>query len=74
MEKEKVYTSKTFLKMALGKMHTPHPIPLDPSLAISYRNHQESLTYFSHLAPLLLFFFTKKHSQKGGGRGTTLLP
>ena len=32
MEKEKVYTSKTFLKMALGKMHTPHPIPPPGSL------------------------------------------
>ena len=63
---EKLYTSKAFLKMAGGKMHTPHPTPLDPSLAISYRNHQKSLAYFSHLAPLILFFFAKKQSQKGG--------
>ena len=52
--------------MAGGGMHTPHLNPLDPSLAISYRNHQKSLAYFSHLAPLTLFFFTKKRSQKGG--------
>ena len=63
---EKLNTSKTFLKMAGGKMHTPHPTPLNPPLAISYRNHQKSLAYFSHLTPLILFCFTKKQSQKGG--------
>ena len=57
---EKLYKSKAFLKMAGGKMHTPHPTPLDPPLAISYKNHQKNLAYFSHLAPLILFFFTKK--------------
>ena len=56
------YESKAFLKMAGGKMHAPYRTPL----AISYRNHQKSLAYFSHLAPLILFFFTKKQSQKGG--------
>ena len=45
---------KTFLKMAGGWMHTPH----STLLAIGYRNHQMSLTCFSHLAPLILFFFT----------------
>ena len=60
---EKLYTSKTFLKMSGGSMHTPHPT----LLAISYRNHQKSLAYFSHLAPLILFIFTKRQSQ--GGRG-----
>ena len=38
---EKLYTSKTFLKMAGGRMHTPHAIPLDPPLAISYENYQK---------------------------------
>ena len=63
---EKLYTSKTLLKMAGGRMDTTHPTPLDPPLAISYRNHQKSQAYFSHLAPLILFVFTKKHSQKEG--------
>ena len=64
---EKLYTSKTFLKMAGGGRIPPHPTPL----AISYRNHQKSLAYFSHLAPLILFFFTKRQSQKEGvGHGT----
>ena len=63
---EKLYTSKTFSKMAGGKMHTPHPTSLDATMAISCRNHQKSLAYFSQLVPLILFFFTKKQSQKGG--------
>ena len=62
----KLCTSKTFLKMASGKMLTSHPTPLDPPLAISYRNYQMSLSYFSHLASLVLFFFTKRQIQKGG--------
>ena len=45
-------------------MHTPHPTPLYP-LAISYRNYQKSPAYFSYLAPLVLFFFTERQSQKG---------
>ena len=67
---EKLRTSKTLMKMAGGKMHTPHPTRLDPPLAVSYKSHQNSLAFFSHLAPLVLFFFTKRHSQKGGGHGT----
>ena len=71
---KKLYTSKTFSKTAGGRMHTPHPTPLDPPLAISYKNHQKSLEYFSHLAPLILFFFTKRQNQKGGGHGTMSSP
>ena len=56
---------RTFLKMAGGRMHTPHPTPLNPPLAISYGKHQKSLAYFGHLAPLVLLFFTKRQSQKG---------
>ena len=63
---EKLYKSKTISKLAVGRMHTSHPTHLDASLAISYRNHQKSLAYFSHLALLILFFFTKKQSQRGG--------
>ena len=44
-------------------MHTPRPTPL----AISYRSHQKSLAHFSYLVPLILFFFTKRQSQKGEG-------
>ena len=59
---EKLYARKSLLKSS-GRMHILHPSPL----AISYRNYQESgRLYFSHLALLILFSFTKKQSQKGG--------
>ena len=51
---EKLYASKTFLKMAGGRMRTPHPTPL----AII-------ATDTMLLAPLILFFFTKRLSQRG---------
>ena len=41
---KKLYIPQTFLKMAGGRMHIPHPTPL----AISYRKHQKSSPYFSH--------------------------
>ena len=59
-------TSKTFLKIAGGRIYTAHPTPLDPSLTISYRNHQKNPIYFSHLAPLVLFFYSKRQGQKEG--------
>ena len=63
---KKLYASKTFLKMAGGRMHTPHPTSLYPPPAISYRNDQKSLVYFSHLAPLILFFLLKGRVKRGG--------
>ena len=66
---EKLYASKTFLKMAGGSMHTPHPTPLYPPLAISYRNHQKNLEYFSHLAPLVYCFPLLKGRVKRVGAG-----
>ena len=67
---EKLYAfteklQKTFLKMAGGRLHTSHTssTPLDAPLAISYRNHQKNLAYFSHLAPLALFFFVKRQNK-----------
>ena len=67
---EKLHASKTFMKMSGGRMHIPDP----PLRAISYKNHPKSLAYFSHLAPLILFFFTKRQSQWRGRHGTMLLP
>ena len=63
---EKLYSSKTFLKMAGGRMHIPYPTPLDSSLTISYRNHQKNVAYFSHLAPLVLFFLLEGRVKRGG--------
>ena len=44
----------------------PLSYPPDSPLAISYRNHQKSLAYFSHLATNFVLF-TKRQRQKGGG-------
>ena len=61
-----IHTSKTFSEMAGGGCIVyPSSYPLDPPLAISYKNHQKSLAYFSHLEPLILLFFTIRQSQKG---------
>ena len=40
--------------------------PWVPPWPWATENHQKSQAYFSHLAPLVLIFFTKKQSQKGG--------
>ena len=60
---------KNIFENGWWRMHTPHPTPLDLPLVISYRNRQKSLAYFSYLAPLFLFFFTDRRSQKKGGHG-----
>ena len=62
--------SNTVSKMAGGRMHTPQvpqPTPLDPPLATSYKHHQNSLAYFSHLAPIILLFFTKRQIKSKEG-------
>ena len=67
---EKLHSSKTFLKMVGGRMQTPHPTPLDSPITISYRSLQKNLAYFSHLAPLVLFFLLKGRVRRGEGNGT----
>ena len=52
---EKLYTSKTFCKMAGRRRHTPHPTFLDPPPAFSYKNHEKSLAYFDHLISTIKF-------------------
>ena len=64
---KKIVYIKNIFENGYGRMHIPHSTPLDSPLAISYRNHLKNLAYFSHLSPLVLFFFTKRQSQKGGG-------
>ena len=44
---EKLYASKTFLKTAGGRMHTPHP-PLWIRPRHNYRNYEKILAYFRH--------------------------
>ena len=52
--------------MAGGKMHIGLPLilPLDPPWPYA-TEIINSLAYFNHLGPLVLFFFTKRLSQKG---------
>ena len=73
MEKSYRPTSKTFSKMAGGRMHSLYPssYPLDPPLAIGYKNHQKSLTYFSHLIGIISFvlFLLKGRVTRGGSGG-----
>ena len=49
---EKLHISKTFFKMAGGRMHTPHSdsTPWIRPWPLSYKNHQRSLTYFSEVS------------------------
>ena len=58
---EKLYISKTFLKMACGRMHIAYssPCPLVSAPGHKLQKPLKELAYFSHLAPLLLFFLLK---------------
>ena len=47
-----------------GRMHTPHSTP-----GHKLQKPSKESGIFSHLASLILFFFNKKRSQKGGERG-----
>ena len=69
----KIVRIKNIFKNGWWEEAYPSFYPKEPSLAISYKNHPKSLAYFSHLAPLILLFFTKRQSQKertGRGDGT----
>ena len=63
---EKLYTSKTFFKMADGRMHTPHPPPGSvPRYKLQKPSKEYGVPYFSHSAPLVSLFLTRRQSQKG---------
>ena len=66
-DNEKIVYIKSIVENGWWEAAYLSSYPLDPPLVISYRNHQKNLAYFSHLAPLVLFFFTKRQSQRGGG-------
>ena len=61
----KIVYIKNIFEMANGRMHSLHPTPL----AISYRNHQKSLAYFSHFIGIVNFvlFYKWAESKVGGG-------
>ena len=64
-------TSKTFWKVAGGRMHTFHPIPSAPGSAPGHELQKPSKKYgiFQLLGIVNFVLFTKRQSQKGGGGG-----
>ena len=56
----KLCLSETFLKMVVGECTTLIPLP-----GHKLQKPSKSLAYFSHLSPLVLFFFTKRQSKRG---------
>ena len=66
---EKLYISKTFLKMTGGRMHTPHPTYL-PVSASGHKLQKPSKKFgiFQSLGTINFVLFTKRQSQRGEGR------
>ena len=67
---EKLHISKTFLKMAGGRMHshTSHSTPLDPSLAITkLQKPSKESGIFQSLGTISFCFLLKASVKKGGG-------
>ena len=74
---EELYASENIFENGWWEDAYPsyYPTPLDSPLAISYRNHQKSLAYFSHLTPLeYCSYLLKGRVKKGGGHGTMAPP
>ena len=61
----KIVCIKNIIENGWWKDVYPSSYPLDSPLAVSYRNHQKNLAYFSHLAPLQLFLFTTSRVKRG---------
>ena len=57
---EKLYKSKTFLKMAGGRMHTPHPTHLDLPLNINklQKPSKKPGIFTLLIRPTCIIFFT----------------
>ena len=64
---EKLYTSKTLLKMASGRMYAPGPHLTPPGHEVQKSSKESGIFQILHT---ISFFFTKRQSQKVGGRGT----
>ena len=73
---EKLLTSKTFLKMAGGRMHTPHPTPLDPPPGHKLQKPSKKSGIFQSLGTIIFVLFLLKSRVKrgGGGHGTMAPP
>ena len=65
---ENLYTSKTILKMAGGRMHTHHPTSVSAP-GQKLQKPSKGSGSFQSLATIYFVLFTKRQSQKGGGHG-----
>ena len=64
----KLYTSKTLLKMAGGRMYTPGPHPTPGSVpGHELQKSSKESDMFQILRTFSFVFFTKRESQKEGG-------
>ena len=65
---EELHLSKTFLKTAGGRMHTPQPYPSGSAPCHKLQKPSNESGKFSHLLTILILFsFIKRQSQKGEG-------
>ena len=62
----KIVYIKSIFENGWWKNAYPSSYPPGSAPGHKLQNRQKSLAYFSHLAPLNLFFFTKEPSQKEG--------
>ena len=64
---ENLYISKALLKMASGRMRSPHPIPLYPPLGHKLQKLSKESDIFQSLGTISFVFFSKKCRVKKGG-------
>ena len=67
---EKIVYIKNIFENVWGKDAYPSSEPPGSVPSHKLRNYQKSQANFSHLALLILFVFTERQSQGGGGHGT----
>ena len=64
---EKLYTSKIVLKMASGRMHTPHPTPLGSAPGHKLQKPSKESGMFQSLGTISFVLFLLKGRVKKGG-------
>ena len=75
MEKEKIGNIKNYLKMASGRMHTPHPTPPGSLPGHKLQKLSRESDIFRSFGTINFFFLLKSRVKKnGGGHGTTPSP
>ena len=67
---EKLYTSKTFLKMTGGRMYTPHPTPFGSAPGHKLQKPSKESGMFQSLGTISFVLFLLKARVKKRGHGT----